>query len=121
MALSVNFRWRGVSLDRPQSMAEKTGMGEGLRGLAEGIRTYKDIKKADEERARAQAIQDEEIARRRESEDEEIARRRESEDEEKKRNEEAAAMIRQKAAQRAEIVKRREAIVNRIRELGGAV
>lgn len=110
MALSVNFRWRGVSLDRPQSMAEKTGMGEGLRGLAEGIRTYKDIKKADEERARAQAIQDEEIAR-----------RRESEDEEKKRNEEAAAMIRQKAAQRAEIVKRREAIVNRIRELGGAV
>ena len=110
MALSVNFRWRGVSLDRPQSMAEKTGMGEGLRGLAEGIRTYKDIKKADEERALAQAIQDEEIAR-----------RRESEDEEKKRNEEAAAMIRQKAAQRAEIVKRREAIVNRIRELGGAV
>lgn len=110
MALSVNFRWRGVSLDRPQSMAEKTGMGEGLRGLAEGIRTYKDIKKADEERTRAQAIQDEEIAR-----------RRESEDEEKKRNEEAAAMIRQKAAQRAEIVKRREAIVNRIRELGGAV
>ena len=110
MALSVNFRWRGVSLDRPQSMAEKTGMGEGLRGLAEGIRTYKDIKKADEERARAQAIQDEEIAR-----------RRESEDEEKKRNEEAAAMIRQKAAQRAEIVKHREAIVNRIRELGGAV
>lgn len=110
MALSVNFRWRGVSLDRPQSMADKTGMGEGLRGLAEGIRTYKDIKKADEERARAQAIQDEEIAR-----------RRESEDEEKKRNEEAAAMIRQKAEQRAEIVKRREAIVNRIRELGGAV
>ena len=110
MALSVNFRWRGVSLDRPQSMAEKTGMGEGLRGLAEGIRTYKDIKKADEERARAQAIQDKEIAR-----------RRESEDEKKKRNEEAAAMIRQKAAQRAEIVKRREAIVNRIRELGGAV
>lgn len=110
MALSVNFRWRGVSLDRPQSMADKTGMGEGLRGLAEGIRTYKDIKKADEERARAQAIQDAEIAR-----------RRESEDEEKKRNEEAAAMIRQKAAQRAEIVKRREAIVNRIRELGGAV
>lgn len=110
MALSVNFRWRGVSLDRPQSMADKTGMGEGLRGLAEGIRTYKDIKKADEERARAQAIQDEEIAR-----------RRESEEEEKKRNEEAAAMIRQKAAQRAEIVKRREAIVNRIRELGGAV
>ena len=110
MALSVNFRWRGVSLDRPQSMAEKTGMGEGLRGLAEGVRTYKDIKKADEERSRAQAIQDEEIAR-----------RRESEDEEKKRNEEAAAMIRQKAAQRAEIVKRREAIVNRIRELGGAV
>lgn len=110
MALSVNFRWRGVSLDRPQSMAEKTGMGEGLRGLAEGIRTYKDVKKADEERARAQAIQDEEIAR-----------RRESEDEEKKRNEEAAAMIRQKAAQRAEIVKRRESIVNRIRELGGAV
>lgn len=110
MALSVNFRWRGVSLDRPQSMADKTGMGEGLRGLAEGIRTYKDIKKADEERARAQAIQDEEIAR-----------RRESEDEEKKRNVEAAAMIRQKAAQRAEIVKRREAIVNRIRELGGAV
>ena len=110
MALSVNFRWRGVSLDRPQSMAEKTGMGEGLRGLAEGIRTYKDVKKADEERARAQAIQDEEIAR-----------RRASEDEEKKRNEEAAAMIRQKAAQRAEIVKRREAIVNRIRELGGAV
>lgn len=110
MALSVNFRWRGVSLDRPQSMAEKTGMGEGLRGLAEGIRTYKDTKKSDEERARAQAIQDKEIAR-----------RRESEDEEKKRNEEAAAMIRQKAAQRAEIVKRREAIVNRIRELGGAV
>lgn len=110
MALSVNFRWRGVSLDRPQSMADKTGMGEGLRGLAEGIRTYKDIKKADEERARAQAIQDDEIAR-----------RRESEDEEKKRNVEAAAMIRQKAAQRAEIVKRREAIVNRIRELGGAV
>ena len=110
MALSVNFRWRGVSIDRPQSMAEKTGMGEGLRGLAEGIRTYKDIKKADEERARAQAIHDEEIAR-----------RRESEDEEKKRNEEAAAMIRQKAAQRAEIVKRREAIVNRIRDLGGAV
>lgn len=110
MALSVNFRWRGVSLDRPQSMADKTGMGEGLRGLAEGIRTYKDIKKAGEERARAQAIQDEEIAR-----------RRESEDEEKKRNVEAAAMIRQKAAQRAEIVKRREAIVNRIRELGGAV
>ena len=110
MALSVNFRWRGVSLDRPQSMADKTGMGEGLRGLAEGIRTYKDIKKADDERARAQAIQDEEIAR-----------RRESEDDEKKRNEEAAAMIRQKAAQRAEIVKRREAIVNRIRELGGAV
>lgn len=110
MALSVNFRWRGVSLDRPQSMADKTGMGEGLRGLAEGIRTYKDIKKADEERARAQAIQDAEIAR-----------RRESEDAEKKRNEEAAAMIRQKAAQRAEIVKRREAIVNRIRELGGAV
>lgn len=110
MALSVNFRWRGVSLDRPQSMADKTGMGEGLRGLAEGIRTYKNIKKADEERARAQAIQDDEIAR-----------RRESEDEEKKRNEEAAAMIRQKAAQRAEIVKRREAIVNRIRELGGAV
>jgi hypothetical protein len=110
MALSVNFRWRGVSLDRPQSMADKTGMGEGLRGLAEGIRTYKDIKKADEERARAQAMQDAEIAR-----------RRESEDEEKKRNEEAAAMIRQKAAQRAEIVKRREAIVNRIRELGGAV
>lgn len=110
MALSVNFRWRGVSLDRPQSMADKTGMGEGLRGIAEGIRTYKDIKKADEERARAQAIQDEEIAR-----------RRTSEDEEKKRNEEAAAMIRQKAAQRAEIVKRREAIVNRIRELGGAV
>ena len=110
MALSVNFRWRGVSLDRPQSMADKTGMVEGLRGLAEGIRTYKDIKKADEERARAQAIQDAEIAR-----------RRESEDEEKKRNEEAAAMIRQKAAQRAEIVKRREAIVNRIRELGGAV
>lgn len=110
MALSVNFRWRGVSLDRPQSMADKTGMGEGLRGIAEGIRTYKDIKKADDERARAQAIQDEEIAR-----------RRESEDEEKKRNEEAAAMIRQKAAQRAEIVKRREAIVNRIRELGGAV
>lgn len=110
MALSVNFRWRGVSLDRPQSMADKTGMGEGLRGLAEGIRTYKDIKKADEERARAQAIQDEEIAR-----------RRASEEEEKKRNEEAAAMIRQKAAQRAEIVKRREAIVNRIRELGGAV
>lgn len=110
MALSVNFRWRGVSLDRPQSMADKTGMGEGLRGLAEGIRTYKDIKKADEERARSQAIQDEEIAR-----------RRESEDEEKKRNVEAAAMIRQKAAQRAEIVKRREAIVNRIRELGGAV
>ena len=110
MALSVNFRWRGVSLDRPQSMADKTGMGEGLRGLAEGIRTYKDIKKADEERGRAQAIQDEEVAR-----------RRASEDEEKKRNEEAAAMIRQKAAQRAEIVKRREAIVNRIRELGGAV
>lgn len=110
MALSVNFRWRGVSLDRPQSMADKTGMDEGLRGLAEGIRTYKDIKKADEERARAQAIQDEEIAR-----------RRESEAEEKKRNEEAAAMIRQKASQRAEIVKRREAIVNRIRELGGAV
>lgn len=110
MALSVNFRWRGVSLDRPQSMADKTGMGEGLRGIAEGIRTYKDIKKADDERARAQAIQDEEIAR-----------RRESEDEEKKRNEEAAAMIRQKAAQRAEIVKRREAIVNRIHELGGAV
>lgn len=110
MALSVNFRWRGVSLDRPQSMADKTGMGEGLRGIAEGIRTYKDIKKADEERARAQTIQDEEIAR-----------RRASEDEEKKRNEEAAAMIRQKAAQRAEIVKRREAIVNRIRELGGAV
>lgn len=110
MALSVNFRWRGVSLDRPQSMADKTGMGEGLRGIAEGIRTYKDIKKADEERARAQAIQDEEIAR-----------RSASEDEEKKRNEEAAAMIRQKAAQRAEIVKRREAIVNRIRELGGAV
>lgn len=110
MALSVNFRWRGVSLDRPQSMADKTGMGEGLRGLAEGIRTYKDIKKADEERSRAQAIQDEEIAR-----------RRASEDEEKKRNEEAAAMIRQKAAQRAEIVKRRESIVNRIRELGGAV
>ena len=110
MALSVNFRWRGVSIDRPQSMADKTNMGEGLRGLAEGIRTYKDIKKADEERARAQAIQDEEIAR-----------RHESEDEEKKRNEEAAAMIRQKAAQRAEIVKRRDAIVNRIRELGGAV
>lgn len=110
MALSVNFRWRGVSLDRPKSMAEKTGMGEGLRGLAEGVRTYKDIKRADEERARAQTIQDEELAR-----------RRESEDEEKKRNEEAAAMIRQKAAQRAEIVKRREAIVNRIRELGGAV
>lgn len=110
MALSVNFRWRGVSLDRPQSMADKTGMGEGLRGIAEGIRTYKDIKKADEERERAQGIQDEELAR-----------RRASEDEEKKRNEEAAAMIRQKAAQRAEIVKRREAIVNRIRELGGAV
>lgn len=99
MALSVNFRWRGVNLDRPQSMAEKTHLGEGLRGLAEGIRTYRDIKKADEE----------------------IARRRASEDEEKKRNEEAAAMIRQKSAQRAEIVKRREAIVNRIRELGGAV
>ena len=110
MALSVNFRWRGVSLDRPQSMAEKTHFGEGLRGLAEGIRTYKDVKKADEERARAQTIQDEEIAR-----------RRASEDEEKKRNEEASAMIRQKAAQRAEIVNRREAIVNRIRELGGAV
>lgn len=110
MALSVNFRWRGVSFDRPQSMADKTGMGEGLRGIAEGIRTYKDVKKEDEERARAQAIQDEEIAR-----------RRASEDEEKKRNEEAAAIIRQKAAQRAEIVKRREAIVNRIRELGGAV
>lgn len=113
MPMSVSFRWRTPQIVTPQSMAEKTNLGDNLAQAGNAILAARTRSRQNEERARAEARQTE--LDRMNSEDRQ--RRIQAEDRQQKLYGETSELIRSKAAQRAELVRRREEIVNRINEL----
>lgn len=113
MPLSVNFRWKTPSLSTPQSDAEKSKLNENLAQAGNAILAARTRSRQNEERARAEARQAE--LDRMNAEDRQ--RRIQAEDRQQKLYGETSELIRSKAAQRAELVRRREEIVNRINEL----
>lgn len=109
--MSVNFMWR-----TPQMVAGRSdpnGISEGLGNVGESIFRFKQSRRAEEERQRNAARQAE--LDRMNAEDRK--RRIQAEDRQQKLYGETSELIRSKAAQRAELVRRREEIVNRINEL----
>lgn len=113
MPLSVNFRWKTPALATPQSDAEKSNLNENLMQAGNAILAARTRSRQNEERARAEARQAE--LDRMNAEDRQ--RRIDAEDRQQKLYGETSELIRSKAAQRAELVRRREEIVNRINEL----
>ncbi len=109
--MSVNFMWR-----TPQMVAGRSDpnvISEGLGKVGESIFRFKQSRRAEDERQRNAARQAE--LDRMNAEDRQ--RRIQAEDRQQKLYGETSELIRSKAAQRAELVRRREEIVNRINEL----
>lgn len=111
--MSVSFRWRTPQMVTPQTMAEKTNLGDNLAQAGNAILSARTRSRQNEERARAEARQAE--LDRMNAEDRQ--RRIDAEDRQRKIYGETSELIRSKAAQRAELVRRREEIVNRINKL----
>lgn len=111
MPMSVNFRWKTPNVIAAKSDPE--GIGSGLTSLGEAIARMKASRYAKEQQERRNDIEDENRA----IAAEDRKRRIQAEDRQQKLYGETASLIRSKAAQRAELVRRREEIVNRINEL----
>lgn len=111
MPMSVNFRWKTPNVIAAKSDPE--GIGSGLTSLGEAIARMKAARYAKEQQDRRNAIEDENRA----IAAEDRRRRIQAEDKQQKLYGETSELIRSKASQRAELVRRREEIVNRINEL----
>ena len=111
MPMSVNFRWKTPNVIAAKSDPE--GIGSGLTSLGEAIARMKASRYSKEQQERRNAIEDEN----REVAAEDRRRRIQAEDKQQKLYGETSELIRSKASQRAELVRRREEIVNRINEL----
>lgn len=111
MPMSVNFRWKTPNVISAKSDPE--GIGSGLASLGEAIARMKASRYSKEQQERRNAIEDEN----REVAAEDRRRRIQAEDKQQKLYGETSELIRSKASQRAELVRRREEIVNRINEL----
>lgn len=111
MPMSVNFRWKTPNVISAKSDPE--GIGSGLTSLGEAIARMKASRYSKEQQERRNAIEDEN----REVAAEDRRRRIQAEDKQQKLYGETSELIRSKASQRAELVRRREEIVNRINEL----
>lgn len=111
MPMSVNFRWKTPNVIAAKSDPE--GIGSGLTSLGEAIARMKASRYAKDQQERRNAIEDEN----REVAAEDRRRRIQAEDKQQKLYGETSELIRSKSAQRAELVRRREEIVNRINEL----
>lgn len=109
--MSVNFMWRSPQMVAGRS--DPNGYSEGLGKVGESIFRFKQSRRAEDERQRNAARQAE--LDRMNAEDRQ--RRIQAEDRQQKLYGETSELIRSKAAQRAELVRRREEIVNRINEL----
>lgn len=111
MAMSVNFRWKAPNIVTPKT--DPNGIAEGLQVAGNALFRRRQAKIAEEERQRNAERQDrmDRIA------EEDRQRRIQAEDRQQKLYGETSELIRSKAAQRAELVRRREEIVNRINEL----
>lgn len=113
MPMSVNFMWRSPQMVAAQSNAEKENLKENLSSIGESIFRFKQSRRAEEERQR-NAERQAELDR---MNAEDRQRRIDAEDRQRKIYGDTSELIRSKAAQRAELVRRREEIVNRINEL----
>ena len=113
MPLSVNFRWKTPALATPQSDAEKSNLNENLMQLGDAISRMRASRYNKEQTERRNAIEDENRA----IAAEDWQRRIQAEDRQQKLYGETSELIRSKAAQRAELGRRREEIVIRINEL----
>ena len=111
MPMSVNFRWKTPNVIAAKSDPE--GIGSGLTSLGEAIARMKASRYAKEQQDRRNTIEDENRAIAAEDRN----RRIQAEDKQQKLYGETSELIRSKAAQRAELVRRREEIVKRINEL----
>lgn len=111
MPMSVNFRWKTPNVISAKSDPE--GIGSGLTSLGEAIARMKASRYSKEQQERRNDIEDEN----REVAAEDRRRRIQAEDKQQKLYGETSELIRSKASQRAELVRRREEIVNRINEL----
>ena len=105
MPLSINFRWNAPQLDKPEPEAIRSGWKDAMNSIA-GTTRYL--------RERADKRESDRIAA------EDRARRIAEEERQKKLYGDAANSIRGKMAERAALVKRREAIIARINELKAA-
>lgn len=106
MPLSINFRWKTPQINTPRSSWDKNNAGEGLASVANAIISAKQRRRTEAEQQRRNAI-----------DDEERMRKNAEQDRQRSLFESAAGSIRSKAAKRAELVRRREEIVNRLNEL----
>lgn len=113
MPLSVNFRWRGSSIETPKSEAEKSGLNENLMQLGDAISRVRASRYAKAQQERRNAIEDENRA----MAAEDRARGIEEQERRNRAYGEAAELIRGRAAERERLLQERAAIVGQINEL----
>ena len=113
MPMSVSFRWRTPQIVTPQSMAEKTNLGDNLAQAGNAILAARTRSRQNEERARAEARQTE--LDRMNAEDRQ--RRIQAEDRQQKLYGETASLIRSRKEERARLVNRRNEIAAKIAEI----
>lgn len=113
MPMSVSFRWRTPQIVTPQSMAEKTNLGDNLAQAGNAILAARTRSRQNEERARAEARQAE--LDRMNAEDRQ--RRIQAEDRQKKLYGETASLIRSRKEERSRLVNRRNEIAAKIAEI----
>lgn len=104
MPLAINFRWNVPTLDKPQTMAEKTGWNDAMKTIGDTGRYLRS--RMDKEAADKIAAEDRQ-------------RRIAEEDRQKKLYGDAANAIRGKVEERARLVERRNQIVARLEQLKG--
>lgn len=111
MAMSVNFRWKAPNIVTPK--ADPNGIAEGLQVAGNALFRRRQAKIAEEERQRNAERQDrmDRIA------EEDRQRRIQAEDRQRKLYGETSELIRDKAARREELLRRRNEIAARIEEL----
>lgn len=111
MAMSVNFRWKAPNIVTPKT--DPNGIAEGLQVAGNALFRRRQAKIAEEERQRNAERQDrmDRIA------EEDRQRRIQAEDRQRKLYGETSELIRDNAARREELLRRRNEIATRIEEL----
>lgn len=111
MAMSVNFRWKAPNIVTPKT--DPNGIAEGLQVAGNALFRRRQEKIAEEERQRNA----ERLGRMDRIAEEDRQRRIKDEDRQRKLYVETSDLIREKAAWREELLRRRNEIAARIEEL----